>query len=136
MGRPRELTEAKMIPVILDLETRNIVERGKGNKGVSSYIRSVIREKVEPTRANESVSSLQRKLEEAELKIAIFERKEKAVTKEKAEAMAYIAKGLELYKNEDMRRAEDPETCRRWIEARCKGSGISTSEFISFQNTL
>jgi hypothetical protein len=134
MGRPRELTEAKMIPVILDLETRNIVERGKGNKGVSSYIRSLIREKVEPTGADESVSFLQRKLKEAESKIAAFERREKAVTKEKAEAMAYIAKGLELYKNEDMTRAEDPETCRRWIEARCKGSGISTSEFLSFHS--
>lgn len=125
-----------MVPVILDLETRKIIERGKGDKGISSYIRSVIREKVEPTEANESVSSLQRKLKEAEVKIAAFERKEKAVTKEKAEAMVYISKGLELYKNEDSRRAEDPETCRRWIEARCKGSGISTSEFLSFQNTL
>lgn len=132
MGRPRELTEAKMIPIILDLETRNIVEKGKGDKGVSSYIRSVIREKVEPTEANKSVSFLQRKLKEAEVKIAAFERKEKAVTKEKVEAMVYIAKGLELYKNEDNRRADDPETCRRWIEARCKGSGISTSDFLSF----
>jgi hypothetical protein len=136
MGRPRELTDAKMIPVILDLETRNIVERGKGDKGASSYIRSLIREKVEPPGAGKSVGFLQRKLKEAEVKIAAYERKEKAVTKEKAESMAYIAKGLELYKNEDNRRAEDPETCRRWIEARCRGSGISTSEFLSFQNTL
>jgi hypothetical protein len=133
MGRPRELTEAKMVPVILDLETRKIIEKGKGAKGISSYIRSLILEKVEPTEARESVGFLQRKLKEAEVKIAAYERKEKAVTKEKAESMAYIAKGLELYKNEDITRAEDPETCRRWIEARCKGSGISTSEFLSFQ---
>jgi hypothetical protein len=136
MGRPKELTDAKMIPVILDLETRSIVEKGKGDKGVSSYIRSLIREKVEPTGAGKSVSFLQRKLKEAEVKIAAFERKEKAVTKEKQESMAYIAKGLELYKNEDVRRAEDPETCRRWIESRCKGSGISTNEFLSFQSNL
>jgi hypothetical protein len=132
MGRPRELTEAKMVPVILDLEARNIVEKGKGDKGISSYIRSLILEKQEPVEARESVGFLQRKLKEAEVKIAAYERKEKAVTKEKAESMVYIAKGLELYKNEDMRRAEDPETCRRWIEARCKGSGISTSDFLSF----
>ena len=132
MGRPRELTDAKMVPVMLDLETREIVKKGKGDKGISSYIRSLIREKVKPTEANEIESFLQRKLKEAEVKIAAYERKEKAITKEKQEAMAYIAKGLELYKNEDSRRADDPEICRRWIESRCKGSGISTSEFLSF----
>lgn len=135
MGRPREMDEAKMVPVVLDRETREIVKKKKGDRGVSSYIRSLIRDQQNLERTEEGII-LKRQLQEAESKIATFERKEKAVTKEKAEAMAYIAKGLELYKNEDMRRADDPETCRRWIEARCKGSGISTNDFMSFQRNL
>ncbi|MBE9594735.1 MAG: hypothetical protein IMF19_14790 [Proteobacteria bacterium] len=131
MGRPREMNEAKMVPVVLDREAREIVEKKKGDLGVSSYIRDLIKGQLDPTIDEEGII-LKRQLEEAQSKIAAFERKEKAVTKEKAESMAYIAKGLELYKKEDSRRAEDPETCRRWIESRCKGSGISTSEFLSF----
>lgn len=133
MGRPREMDEAKMVPVVLDRETREIIKMKKGDRGVSKYIRSLIKEQRNPAGTDELVI-LKMELQEAQSKIAAFERREKAVTKEKAEAMAYIAKGLELYKNEDMTRAEDPETCRRWIEARCKGSGISTSEFLSFHS--
>jgi hypothetical protein len=133
MGRPREMDEAKMVPVVLDKETREIVNSKKGDRGISRYIRDLIKEQLNPA-GNEEWIILKRQLEEAKSTIAAYERKEKAVTKEKAEAMAYIAKGLELYKNEDMTRAEDPETCRRWIEARCKGSGISTSEFLAFRS--
>lgn len=135
MGRPREMNEAKMVPVVLDKETREIIKMKKGDRGVSSYIRDLIKEQLKPMGAGEWVI-LKSQLHEAQSKIAAFERKEKAVTKEKAEAMAYIAKGLELYKDEDMRRADDPEICRRWIEARCKGSGISTSDFLSFHHNL
>jgi predicted CopG family antitoxin len=126
------MNEAKMVPVMLDKETREIVEAKKGDRGVSSYIRNLIKRQLDPAEDAEAIM-LRRELQEARSQIAAFERKEKAVSKEKAEAMAYIAKGLELYKSEDSRRVDDPETCRRWIEARCKGSGISTSEFLSYQ---
>jgi hypothetical protein len=131
MGRPREMDEAKMVPVVLDREARDIVKREKGDLGVSSYIRNLIKRQRDAIGNAEGIL-LKRQLQEARSQIAAFERKEKAVTQEKAETMAYILKGLELYKREDDRRADDPETCRRWIEARCKGCGISTSEFLSF----
>ena len=133
MGRPKELDDAKMFPVILDKETRKIVEMKKGDRGISSFIRGLIREKQNCATGDVLVNSLVKRLETAESKLAIFERREKAVEKEKHEAMAYIAKGLELYKNEDIKRAEDPETCRRWIDARCKGSGIATKDFLNYQ---
>jgi hypothetical protein len=132
MGRPREMNEAKMVPVVLDREAREIVEKKKGDLGVSSYIRNLIKRQLDPAEDAEGIM-LKRELQEARSEIAAFERKEKLITKEKAEAIGYIAKGLELYKSEDNRRADDPETCRRWIEARCKGCGISTSEFLSYQ---
>ena len=134
MGRPRELDEARMIPVVLDKETRAIVERKKGDRGISSFIRELIRgDMAKVEMADDLIVSLQSRLNEAEEKLCAFEKKEKAITKEKIEAMAYIAKGLELYKNEDERRASNPETCRRWIDARCKGSGISASDFLNYQ---
>jgi hypothetical protein len=134
MGRPKILDEAKMMPVILDRETRAIVEKKKGDRGVSSFIRDLIRGDMDKGVDSEDlVSSLQIRLKAAEAKVYAFEKKEKAVSKEKEEAMAYIANGLELYKNEDVRRADNPETCRRWIDARCKGSGISASDFLSYQ---
>lgn len=135
MGRPREMNEAKMVPVILDREAREIVENKKGDLGVSSYIRNLIKRQLNPAEDAEG-TILKQQLQEAKSQIATFERKEKAVSEEKAEAMAYIARGLDLYKSENNRRADDPETCRRWIEARCKGSGISTNEFLSFQSSL
>jgi len=134
MGRPRELDEARMIPVVLDKETRAIVERKKGDRGISSFIRELIRGDVAKVEmADDLVVSLQSRLKEAEEKLCTFEKKEKAVSKEKEEAMAYIAKGLELYKNEDERRSSNPETCRRWIDARCKGSGVSARDFLNYQ---
>lgn len=123
-----------MMPVVLDKETRAIVEKNKGDRGVSSFIRDLIRGDIDGgVEAEELVYSLQIRLKEAEAKVCAFEKKEKIVSKEKEEAMAYIARGLELYKNEDIKRADNPETCRRWIDARCKGSGISASEFLSYQ---
>jgi len=137
MGRPRKLDEARMIPVVLDKETRAIVERKKGDRGISSFIRELIRGDIAKVEmADDLVVSLQSRLKEAEAKVYAFEKKEKAVSKEKEEAMAYIAKGLELYKNEDERRASNPETCRRWIDARCKGSGISAGDFLNYQLSL
>ncbi len=134
MGRPRELEEAKMVPIILDRETRKIIEQMKGDGGISRYVRRLIREQ-DPKASQQGDAKtlvLRKDLRAMEAELESYRRKEKIVTKEKAEAMAYIAKGLELYKSEDMRRADDPETCRRWIEARCRGSGILTSEFLSF----
>ena len=135
MARPKIMEDGKITTVMLDRGDLEIIEEVRGKTSVSGYIRSLIKKQVNPI-GDEEWTILKRQLEEAKLTIAAFERKEKAVTKEKAEAMAYIAKGLELYKNEDSRRAEDPETCRRWIESRCKGSGISTSEFLSYHHNL
>ena len=122
------------MPIVLDKETRAIVEKKKGDCGVSSFIRGLIRGEMDNgVETEDLVVSLQIRLKEAEAKVYAFEKKEKAISKEKLESMAYIAKGLELYKNEDVRRASDPETCRRWIDARCKGSGVSTAEFLTYQ---
>ena len=134
MGRPKILNDARMMPVVLDKETRAIVERKKGDRGVSSFIRGLIRGGVDNEVGSEDlVDSLQIRLKDAEAKVYAFEKKEKAISKEKMEAMAYIAKGLELYKNEDGRRASNPEACRCWIDARCKGSGISATDFLNYQ---
>jgi hypothetical protein len=131
MVRPRIMEDSRILSVVLDKSDVDTIEKARGKTSVSSYIRRLVREQIDPDEKDE-MRGLQRKLREAKLKLEVFERKEKAVTTEKAEAMAYILKGLELYKSEDTRRADDPETCRRWIEARCKGCGISTSEFLSF----
>lgn len=135
MARPKIMEDGKITTVMLDRGDLEIIEEARGKTSVSGYIRSLIKKQVNPVGNEESII-LKRQLQEAQSTIEAFERKEKAVTREKVESMAYIAKGLELYKNEDSRRANDPETCRRWIEARCKGSGISTSEFLSFQRDL
>ena len=134
MGRPKILDDARMMPVVLDKETRAIVEKKKGDRGVSSFIRGLIRgDMCNGIGSEDLVVSLQIRLKEAEAKVYAFEKKEKAISKEKIEAMACIAKGLELYKNEDERRASNPETCRCWIDARCKGSGISAADFLNYQ---
>jgi hypothetical protein len=36
MGRPREMNEAKMVPVVLDKETREIIKMKKGDRGNGS----------------------------------------------------------------------------------------------------
>ena len=133
MARPKIMEDGKITTVMLDRSDLEIIEEARGKTSVSGYIRNLIKKQRNPAGEKEWVI-LKRQLQEAQSKIAAYERKEKTVTRERVEAMGYIAKGLELYKNEDKRRAEDPETCRRWIEARCKGSGISTNEFLSFQS--
>jgi hypothetical protein len=134
MARPRIMDDSRILSVVVDKRDVDTIEKARGKTSVSSYIRRLVREQIGPGETDEMLV-LQKKLIETKVKLEVFERKEKAVTKEKAEAMAYILKGLELYKIEDNRRADDPETCRRWIEARCKGCGISTSEFLSFHQT-
>jgi hypothetical protein len=134
MGRPKILDEAKMMPVVLDRETRAIVEKKKGDGGVSSFIRGLIREDMDNgVESEDLVTSLRIRLKEAEAKVYAFEKKEKAVSKEKEETMAYIQEGFKLYKKGAVRNVDDPETCRRWIVARCKGSGISASDFLRYQ---
>jgi len=130
-GREAFIKNARQTCVVLGDEERRIIKEQKGDAGASGFIRDLILNSV--ILGNGENAGIQQELKEAKAKIATFEKKEKAVSKEKEEAMAYIAKGLELYKNEDERRASNPETCRRWIDARCKGSGISASDFLNYQ---
>ena len=133
MGRPRELEEAKMVPVILDQETRKIVEMRKGDGGASSYIRGLIREQ-DPKASRQGEAKtlvLRRDLRAMEAELADYRRKEKEATAEQEEVMKYIAQGFELYKQNN-RRADDPVARRSWLVARCKGSGISPVDFLSF----
>lgn len=133
MGRPREMEEAKMVPVILDQETRKIVEMRKGDGGTSSYIRGLIREQDPKTgRQGEAKTLVLRKdLRAMEAELEDYRRKEKEATAEQEEVLKYIAQGYELYKQNN-KRADDPEARRDWVEARCKGSGVSPVEFLSF----
>jgi hypothetical protein len=133
MGRPRELEEAKMVPVILDQETRKIVKLRKGDGGVSSYIRRLIREQ-DPKASQQGEAKtlvLRTDLRAMEAELECYRRKERETTKEQEEVLKYIAQGYELYKQNN-KRADDPEARRNWVEARCKGSGISPVEFLSF----
>lgn len=137
MGRPKELEEAKMVPIILDQETRQIVEQRKGDAGVSSYIRRLIREQ-DPKASQQGEAKtlvLRKDLRAMEEELEDYRRKERETTKEQEEVMKYIARGFELYQEKN-KRAEDPEARRNWLEARCKGSGISPAEFLSYQKTI
>jgi hypothetical protein len=127
------MEEAKMVPVILDQETRKIVEMRKGDGGTSSYIRGLIREQDPKTgRQGEAKTLVLRKdLRAMEAELEDYRRKEKEATAEQEEVLKYIAQGYELYKQNN-KRADDPEARRDWVEARCKGSGVSPVEFLSF----
>jgi hypothetical protein len=133
MGRPRELEEAKMVPVILDQETRKIVEMRKGDGGISSYIRRLIREQdPKASRQGEAKTLVLRKdLRAMEEELENYRRKEQETTKEQEGILKYIAQGFEMYKQNN-KRADNPEARRNWVEARCKGSGVSPVEFLSF----
>ena len=137
MGRPRELEEAKMVPIILDQETRKIVALRKGDGGVSGYIRRLIREQdPKASRQGEAKTLVLRKdLRAMEAELEDYRRKEKEATAEQEEVLKYIAQGFELY-TEKNKRAGDPEARRNWLEARCKGSGVSPAEFLSYQKRI
>jgi Skp family chaperone for outer membrane proteins len=137
MGRPRELEDAKMVPIILDQETRKIVEMMKGDGGASSYIRKLIREQdPKASRHGEAKTLVLRKdLRAMEAELESYRRNEQASTKEQEEVLKYIAQGFEQYMEKN-KRAEDPEARRNWLEARCKGSGISPAEFLSYQKRI
>ncbi|AJP62034.1 hypothetical protein [ANMV-1 virus] len=133
MGRPRELEDAKMVPVILDQETRKIVEMRRGDGGTSRYIRKLIREQdPKASRQGEAKTLVSRKdLRAMEVELENYRRKEQETTKEQEEVLKYIAQGFEMYKQNN-KRADDPEARRNWVEARCKSSGVSPAEFLSF----
>jgi len=135
MARPKIMEEGKITTIMLEKGNLEQIERVRGKTSVSGYIRRLVEEQLSPS-GGDQTADLKGELREAKAKLEMYERKEKAVSKEKIEAMAYIAKGLELYKNEDIKRADDPETCRRWIDARCKGSGISAGDFLNYQLSL
>ena len=137
MGRPRELEEAKMVPIILDQETRRIVELRKGDGGVSSYIRGLIREQDPKAKQQGEAKTLvlRKDLRALEEKLEDYRRKEKEATKEQEDVLKYIAQGFEMYKQNN-KRADDPVARRSWLVARCKGSGVSPAEFLSYQKDL
>ena len=124
-----------MVPVMLDRRTREIVEREKGDLGISGFIRDAIQMR-DPKYAGISNQKEMQELKERNVQMAHeleqYKRRELAITKEKKQAMAYIMEGLELYKAEDPRRKENPEICRQWISARCKDSGVTPAEFSAF----
>jgi hypothetical protein len=129
MGRPRELDEAKMVPIILDRETRKIVEMRKGDGGASRFIRSLIREKSEDSTQTGN-ANLERKLKEAEAKINAFEKKEKAVTMEMDDFKQRLAGDFVIYVQS---KNQEPSLHQRdnWIRERCKGTGIKFAEAIT-----
>jgi hypothetical protein len=137
MGRPRELEEAKMVPIILDQETRKIVAQKKGDGGVSSYIRRLIREQdPKADRQGEAKTLVLRKdLCAMEAELDGYRRKAKEVAKEQEDVLKYIAQGFEMYKQNN-KRADDPVARRSWLVARCKDSGVSPAGFMSYQKDL
>lgn len=137
MGRPRELEEAKMVPIILDQETRKIVELKKGDGGVSSYIRRLIREQ-DPKASQQGEAKtlvLRKDLRAMEAELERYRRREKEATREQEEVLKYIAKGFEMYKQNN-KRADDPIARRSWLVARCKDSGVSPAEFLCYQRKI
>lgn len=137
MGRPKELEEAKMMPIILDRETRKIIEMKKGDRGISSYVRRLIREQ-DPKASQQGEAKtlvLREDLRAMEKELEAYRRREKEATKEQEDVLKYIARGFEMYKQNN-KRAEDPAARRSWVVARCKDSGISPAEFISYQERI
>ena len=135
MGRPRILEEAKMVPVMLDRRTREIVEKGKGDLGVSGFIRDSIQmrdPKFDGTSSRKEMQELKEKNVKMAHELERYKQRDQTITQEKEQTMAYIMKGLELYKAEDPIRSENPEICRQWIFARCKDSGVTPAEFSAF----
>jgi hypothetical protein len=133
MGRPKELDEAKMVPVMLDRETRKIVETRKGTQGVSSFIRDLIREKKGDM--SETEANLQRRLNEAEEKINAFEKKEMAVMKEMKVIKQRLASDFAMYVQSS---TQEPSPYQRenWIRERCKGTGVKFAEAIVYLNEV
>lgn len=133
MGRPRELDEAKMVPVMLDRETRKIVETRKGTRGVSSFIRGLILEKEGDQ--SETEAYLQRRLNEAEAKINAFEKKEMAVKKEMKNIKQGLVSDFTMYVQSS---TQEPSHHQRenWIRERCKGTGVKLAEAIVYLNEV
>lgn len=135
-GREPILENAGSKSIVFGEEQRRIIANRKGDRGISEYIRDLVmadddlKEELDEIRLIRDENILLKK----ELKQ--YKRIDAKMTEEKQGVMTYIAKGLELYEQEDARRAKEPEMKRRWIESRCKGSGISTNEFLAFRRSL
>ena len=137
MVRPKIMDDGKILSVVLDTVDREIIEKERGDRSCSSYIRSIIREQ-DPKASQQGEAKtlvLRKELRAMEAELESYRRNEQEATKEQEEVMKYIAQGFELY-TEKNKRAGDPEARRNWLEARCKGSGVSPAEFLSYQKKI
>ena len=137
MVRPKIMDDGKILSVVLDTIDREIMEKERGDRSCSSYIRRLIREQdPKASRQGEAETLVLRKdLRAMEAELEDYRRKEKEATAEQEEMMKYISQGFELYKQNN-RRADDPMARRSWLVARCKDSGISTVDFLSYQRKI
>lgn len=134
MGRPKELEEAKMTPVILDRETREIIEQKKGDRSVSAFIRDSIRFRLPGSTDSTDRNELKKLREENKgllHELDSYKTKEKAITKERQDVLAYIAQGFKLYKQKNPR-SDDPSACHSWLSSRCKDSGVTPADVLYF----
>ena len=132
MGRPRELEEAKMVPVILDRETRAIVDSKKGDRGVSRFIRESIMLRA-PHISSDQMEL--KKLKEENIKmtreIERYKRRDLAITQEQEEAVAYIAHDFVAFKVTS-KRAHDPAVRQRWLSSRCKACDVKPTDILCY----
>ena len=134
MGRPRELEEAKMVPVILDKETREIVDNKKGDRGVSRFIRESIMLRA-PRDTSSSDQTELKKLKEENItlthEIERYKRRDQVITKEREKAVAYIARDFEAWKDTS-KAAHDPAVRQGWLSSRCKACDVKPTDILGY----
>lgn len=135
MVRPRIMEEGKITTIMLDRTDMEIVEEERGDASFSGYLRALIRQQKRSgnlTTSEEKMIGMERKMARMKAKLEKYEQREEEISREKEAVMAYIAKGYELYIQKN-KRANDPVARQNWIASRCKDSGVSPAQFLSFQ---
>ena len=134
MVRPRIMEEGKITTIMLDRTDMEIVEEERGDASFSGYLRALIRQQKRSgnlTTSEEKMIGMERKMAQMKAKLEKYEQREEEISREKEEAMVYIAQGYELYR-ENNRRSDDPVARQSWLTSRCKDSGITATQMTSY----
>lgn len=129
MARPKIMDDGKITTVFLDKEDLVTIEAARGKTSVSAYIRSLVRAQQDPGEKDKT-HQLEQKLQDAQSKLKVFEKKEKSMTKEMEDFKYRLAGDYGRYVQSSI---QEPSQSQRenWILERCKGTGVKFAEAIT-----
>jgi hypothetical protein len=130
MARPKIMDDMKITSISLDRTDMEIVEKERGDRCFSSYLRSLIRETQKGEGERREIKMLQKELRETKTRLEVFEHKERNVSQAHNDSIRDIADHftgyMSMYPNASEREQQN------WLSGRCLHQpGISPADIIA-----